>query len=207
MRSLYLHEMIRKPAANKLFPAAQIAKGLADVHNSDREGRAAMAHVDISPGQYVLVDGVFKLNDFNRARFLAWNQRKDEMCKYYVGNNPGKNRSPEEYAYEGQTEMVDVYSLGNIFFSLLQDEMPFRGVKAKNVYEKVKAGERPAIYRDLWESKDPVDQVLKEVMMASQAQNYKERSSARELQHVLEAKLKELDPSWKLTDPFDAKEP
>ena len=186
-----------------LLTAAQAAKGLADTHNSDREGRAAIAHADISLTQFVKVNGVFKLNDFNRARFLAWNVRKDEMCEYYIGHNPGKNRSPEEYAYTGQTEMVDVYSLGNIFFAILQDEMPFLGVDVKQVYEKVKNGERATVYRDLWESTDPIDQVLKQVMVNTQSQNYYERWSARKVQHILETKLKELDPGWKLTDPFN----
>jgi len=65
-----------------------------------------MAHTDISPGQFIKVNGIFKLNDFNRARFLPWSAEKNQSCPYFVGSNPGKYRSPEEYNYEGQTEMV-----------------------------------------------------------------------------------------------------
>ena len=105
--------------------------GIAAVHNFDKEGVASIAHTDITPGQFVLVDGVYKLNDFNRARFIRWSREEDRPCGYYVGKNPGKvcsmrshkarfrsatlttlrchnyqNRSPEEYKYEEQTEKV-----------------------------------------------------------------------------------------------------
>jgi hypothetical protein len=84
--------------------ATQAAIGLATVHNIDREGEASVAHTDISPAQYVNVNGVYKLNDFNRARFIAYSP--SESCAFLIGSNPGKNRSPEEYAYEPQTEKV-----------------------------------------------------------------------------------------------------
>jgi len=32
---------------------------------------------------------MYRLNDFNRARFLLWNRKMNEPCGYYVGNNPG----------------------------------------------------------------------------------------------------------------------
>ena len=65
-----------------------------------------MAHTDISPGQFIKVGDRYKLNDFNRARFLRWNVKKDEPCGYYVDRNPGRNRSPEEYSYKLQSEKV-----------------------------------------------------------------------------------------------------
>jgi hypothetical protein len=75
------------------------------VHNIDKEGEPTIAHTDISPLQYIRVNGIYKLNDFNRARFIAWS-KDNTMCPYEVGNNGGKNRSPEEYNYEPQTEKV-----------------------------------------------------------------------------------------------------
>jgi len=65
-----------------------------------------MAHSDISPNQYIKVGDMYKLNDFNRARFLPWSAKNNQTCPFYVAINPGKNRSPEEYSYKGQTEMV-----------------------------------------------------------------------------------------------------
>lgn len=90
----------------RFLSATQAASGLADFHNIDHEGRASMAHTDISPGQFIKIGKRYKLNDFNRARFLRWNVEKNEPCGYYVDRNPGRNRSPEEYNYRLQSEKV-----------------------------------------------------------------------------------------------------
>lgn len=89
-----------------LFAATQAAAGLAVFHNVDKEGQASMAHTDISPAQFIKVGRTYKLNDFNRARFIRWNKQKNEPCAYNVNKNPGRNRSPEEYKYDPQSEKV-----------------------------------------------------------------------------------------------------
>lgn len=80
--------------------------GVAAVHNFDQEGLASLAHTDISPSQFVKVNNRYKLNDFNRARYLTWNTTSHRLCTYRIQQNPGNNRSPEEYLYEEQTEKV-----------------------------------------------------------------------------------------------------
>ena len=90
--------------------ATQAAIALAAVHNIDEEGYPTITHTDIAPAQFIKVNDTYKLNDFNRARFIAYRYNNetgmDEMCPYQIGSNPGKNRSPEEYNYEPQTEKV-----------------------------------------------------------------------------------------------------
>ena len=76
-----------------------------------------MAHTDISPGQFIKVGDRYKLNDFNRARFLRWNVKKDEPCGYYVDRNPGRNRSPEVYSYKLQSEKVWLTFVASFFLS------------------------------------------------------------------------------------------
>jgi hypothetical protein len=75
----------------KLIIAYQAVSGLADLHNFAKEGVPAVAHTDVGPDQFVYVNeaGVYKLNDFNRARFIAKNEMTEELCTYKVGNNPG----------------------------------------------------------------------------------------------------------------------
>jgi hypothetical protein len=70
--------------------AVQVATGVADIHNLDKEGQAPMAHTDIAPTQFILIDGYYKLNDFNRVRFIRWNNETKEPCPYQVMNNPGE---------------------------------------------------------------------------------------------------------------------
>ena len=173
-----------------------MAKALADVHNIDSEGEASIAHTDIYLNQFISGNGRYKLNDFNRARFLAWSTKDQKPCPYYVGGNEGTFRSPEEYNYEPQTEMVDVYSMGNIFFTFLQGELPFDDLSSKAAIEMVKKGRRPRIYVDLWHSTDPVNQALKHAMIISHKQNAADRATAREIETFLTEKLRELDPDF-----------
>ena len=86
--------------------ATQAATALAALHNGDGEGQATVAHTDINPGQFIKVGNRYKLSDFNRARLLRWNVKKNKACGYKVGRNPGTNRSPEEYKYQFQSEKV-----------------------------------------------------------------------------------------------------
>ena len=74
---------------DKLFIATQVALGIADMHNIDKEGEASIAHTDIDPSQFIKIGNIFKLNDFNRARFIKKNVKTGESCPYKVGSNPG----------------------------------------------------------------------------------------------------------------------
>ena len=79
----------------RLIVGYQVVQAIAAVHNHPKEGVPAIAHTDVALGQYVYVESVggFKLQDFNRARFIAWNNKTNEACTYEVGNNPGNVRA------------------------------------------------------------------------------------------------------------------
>lgn len=173
----------------ELVLATQAATGLAALHEFP------IAHTDITPGQFIKVGNRYKLSDFNRARFLRWNVKKDEPCGYRVEHNPGRNRSPEEYRYALQSEKVDVYSLGNIYYMLLQKEWPFMDVDEKEARKLVKQGYRPSFDTEVWNSTDPVDQALKEAMFMCHEQEPEDRASAQQIETYLKEKLLELFPN------------
>jgi serine/threonine protein kinase len=176
----------------KLDLALQVARGISAAHNFDREGRASLAHTDITPGQFIYVDGRYQLNDFNRARLITWDGKKNQQCPYYVQNNPGKFRSPEEYAYEGQSEKVDIYSMGNIFYSLLTNLWPFSGKSTEKAQQRVLNGSRPKIGEDILQRTDEPTLVLLKAMNMSWVQNPGERSTAREVEGFLEREVERL---------------
>ena len=62
------------------------------------------------------------LLEFHRCRFMRQYKEDDSPCGFYVGANPGKSLSPEEYNYREEDEMIDVYSMGNIFYVILTGE-------------------------------------------------------------------------------------
>ena len=93
--------------------------------------------------------------------------------------------------------------MGNCLYSILTNKDVFEDFHSTQVKEMVIKGKRPFIDAD-FESTDPVDQVLRLVIEATMKQAPVDRISARAAQKILEGKLKELDPDWKLTDPYNA---
>jgi len=171
---------------NRLTIAVQVAAALADVHSLN------IAHTDIAAKQFILIDGVYKLNDFNRCKFLEWNDQKNETCTFYVSKNPGKSRSPEEYEYENLTNMIDVYSMGNIFYSLLMGIKVFDGVKTKTAQKIVMNKGRPKLSSTLRNSKDPIDIALMKAMSMCQQQEPNNRATAAEVYSFLSSEAKKL---------------
>jgi serine/threonine protein kinase len=75
----------------KLSMAHEIAQAIAEIHSYGTYGNQmpSMAHTDISPQQFLYIDGIYKLTDFNRVRFIPKNEDTGEACPYRVSNNPG----------------------------------------------------------------------------------------------------------------------
>lgn len=177
---------------DRLKVALHVAMGIADMHNIDKEGQASIAHTDITPGQFIMIDGLFKLNDFNRCRFIRWNSQKNEPCGYRVGSNPGKFRSPEEYMHNSQSEMVDIYSMGNIFYSLLTELWPFEELEDKEAKKKIKAGDRPPIPDELRHSDDPSVKTLRNAIDLCWIHSPRKRATAREVENYIAEELEKI---------------
>ena len=120
---------------------------------------------------------------------VFWNNEEDVACPFYVGNNPGKFRSPEEYLYLGESEKIDIYSMGNVFYSLLTGKWPFEDRKTKEAQKLIKKNERPPIDQEIRDSDDPLDVALLKALERCWEQDPIERASAREIEQFLEAEL------------------
>ena len=132
--------------------AYNVSMSVHHAHHFDLQGRATMAHTDIKTDQFIYQDGYYKLSDFNRVRFLTWNSKTNERCGFLVGKNGGEYRSPEEYFYKEETEKVDVYSLGNVLYFLLVKKEVWEGFGHKEIYDLVKAGQRPKFPDEIYNS-------------------------------------------------------
>jgi hypothetical protein len=77
---------------------------------------------------------------------------------------------------------------------LLMSEWPFQDVTNAEAKTSVKEGQRPSFYADIWNSTDPVEEALRDVMFMCHEQEPKDRSTARQVEDQLKAKLRELDP-------------
>ena len=50
-------------------------------------GRPTIVHRDLKLTQFILIDGAYKLNDFNCAAFLTWNEKRTEYCDTHSSHN------------------------------------------------------------------------------------------------------------------------
>ena len=181
--------------------AHEIAQGIASAHSFDIDhdiNHATLAHTDITPSQFIRIDGTYKLNDFNRSRFIRWNRHTNMPCSYHVGRNPGKFRSPEEYLKPHvQTEKVDVYSMGNVYYVLVARLWPFDNnyerLNEKEAQSAVKHGRRPRLPEDVLQRADvridPALFVVVEAMRACYEQDVTARPSSVEVRDYLGGQL------------------
>jgi len=179
----------------RLRIASQVATAVAEAHLYDSNGYPTIAHTDIAAKQFILVDGIYQLNDFNRCRFMRWDTRKREPCGFRIPNSPGKNRSPEEYSgkFRVLNEKVDVYSMGNIFYTLLMDKIAFDRVATKKARDAVLHGLRPIMDLQVKNSKNQVDIILLHAMDMCYTQAPEERASARDVANYLATELQKIE--------------
>jgi serine/threonine protein kinase len=101
-------------------------------------------------------------------------------------------RSPEEYAYKPQTEKVDVYSLGNVLYSILTSKSPFGKEKSEKVAKKVQEGKRPPIPQSMQNSTDPFDQAMLKAINMCWIHDPEKRATARQVQNFITSELSRL---------------
>lgn len=61
----------------------QIASGVADMHTFEKDGLVSLVHNDVCCHQFILCDGVYKLNDFHLSHFQRKNRKTHEVCPAY----------------------------------------------------------------------------------------------------------------------------
>jgi hypothetical protein len=82
-----------------------------------------------------------KLNDFNRCRFLTKTRFGGKICDFTIPNkhNGSKMRSPEVYTDRaGQSDKIDVFSMGSVFYHLLSGKVPVYEESFLDALEKAK---------------------------------------------------------------------
>lgn len=176
----------------KLIYAAQAAQALADVHDIDGDGISAISHGDFALKQYIKVGSVYKLNDFNRGRFIRWNKRTQEPCTYMIGKNDGAVRAPEEYKYDPKTDMInfltskiDVWAFGSLVYEILTGHEVWHRESTRKAQQKIIDGELPAFPERIATSLDPIDAILKKVISFCYVYDAKDRPTAPEVAELL----------------------
>jgi hypothetical protein len=70
------------PRDEMLRIAHRIAASIADLHHVDEFGRATIMHKDVHSAQWLMVDGEYRLTDFNYAQLLTWSWKTNSTVPY-----------------------------------------------------------------------------------------------------------------------------
>ncbi|KAL7426045.1 hypothetical protein ACHAXM_000289 [Skeletonema potamos] len=187
----------RNASKERLKLMVDAAKGLADIHG---DAIPSIVHGDLTGKQYMFVNGMLQLGDFNQAILIKRNATSpDEACTFHrIDPDYGVFRSPEEYSHKPQTTAVDVWALGSIIYHVLTGKKVWKSQFSKKDAEKAMIrGELPAINDEIANSADPVDQALLKAFYMCYTHDPKKRPSAKEVASYLEERWLELSKSSK----------
>ena len=213
---------------DRLRITIHIAAGVADLHSIDGSPIPSFYHDDLDWLQYLYVDGIFMLNDFNYAKpIYVKKNNTEEVCKLTKGHmGIWKNRALEEFQAKAnwpdftpfRPDTIDVWMMGNLIYTVMTDLYPFEKPQNLNRVQagiKLVYGNRTEIPTDIRESHDPSYKAMMEALDMCWTYKWEERPSARiitdylmgELRNItgqddpdLRVKLPERDPDQRNTE-------
>eukprot|EP00585_Thalassiosira_rotula_P007082 CAMPEP_0196152236 /NCGR_PEP_ID=MMETSP0910-20130528/35143_1 /TAXON_ID=49265 /ORGANISM="Thalassiosira rotula, Strain GSO102" /LENGTH=553 /DNA_ID=CAMNT_0041415781 /DNA_START=8 /DNA_END=1669 /DNA_ORIENTATION=- len=205
------------PPVDRLRLAIHIATSVADLHTIDNTPMPSIFHNDICCHQYLFQNGVFKLNDFNYARPIYINKKRNEQCtRTSFGMKMWKARSLEEHQYNLDSpdfkpvkpDKIDVWMMGNLIYYMLTDLYTFEkpeNLKWQEVGRELMAGRRSPLPKDIYFSEDPSHVAMKKALDMCWTQEPDERPSARSISDYLIGRLREVtgedDPDFRVVLP------
>lgn len=174
----------RQTPLGRLRLALSVARGVAAIHTL---AGGPIIHADIQTKQF-LVDsqGIVKLNDFNRCRFMPNNTKTGSPCAVHIPSAPGASRSPEEYKFDDLTEKLDIFSTAHVLYAILTGERPWDDLWGSQVKKLVKAGNKPAIVDKKYLESGSSDAALANLIDMAYEFDPRDRISASQLVAELE---------------------
>lgn len=180
----------------KLEMALELAKGIAAMHGY--EG-GVLANVDVQIGQFCRgKDGLIKILDFNRAEVLMYSEEDEQYCTFSNGPPPdGSLRSPEEIIDAPLTEKIDVYSLGNVFYSILTGYFVNQDYNIKESHWRITHGRTEEIDVRFFKSRGPAEMALIKAMQWCWTFEAEERPSIFQIVKFLEDEVEKNSKKFK----------
>jgi serine/threonine protein kinase len=180
----------------KLQLSLSMAESLVDLHEF-REG-GLIVHSDTHIEQWLVApDKTLKLNDFNNAHVMRWDDKRQEYCTRHSMYG-GTWRAPEEYDGSSQDETKDTFSFANGIYAMITGLWPFyddafNGINEDTIEEAIIAGKRPFV-DERYKQRSFIEKMLVEVMEACWAQDRKDRPT---MTRVVEILKKVKATAWK----------
>jgi serine/threonine protein kinase len=91
MQKMDFHPQNNLTGIEKLRIGTQMAEALVDLHGY-RDGVIVHGDVQLSQFLYTADKSIVKINDFNRAEFVLWDDKNEKYCTYRNGHGNGNVR-------------------------------------------------------------------------------------------------------------------
>jgi len=172
----------------KLQLALGMAEAIADLHGFPD---GVIVHDDIQICQFLVThEGRLKLNDFNRAEVMLWDEKNQKYCKYRNGKVYGNFRSIEEFKNDLLDEKIDVWSFGNIVYGLLTGLWVFYDTEDDHVVQNKVKNHETAFIDSRYKSRSYAEKNLVEVIKICWVPNTRERASIFQIVEYLKNAVK-----------------
>lgn len=115
--------------SSRLIPLETCLSYFYDLLKGLQEAHKYIIHRDLKPENILIgTDGSLKICDFGIAKYVDMLTR----TKTYKGYGTSPYISPECWLFDVNTNQMDIYSLGIVFFEILTSQLPFKGPTDKD---------------------------------------------------------------------------
>lgn len=168
----------------KLKLLIHIASAIADLHE------VGAVHGDLSPNQFLHMDGVYKLNDFHISMFLRQDDNQqicfDSMA--FSSDNYIIHAPEERDENEVDLTKADVYVMGHVMFNVYAKTWLYEGIMEPEALDMLYAGKYTPFPSHI-DTTIPANAAMQAAILQSWTHDPKQRPSARSIRDFL---LKEL---------------
>jgi len=203
-------DFIASPS-NILRIGFHVASAVGHLHSFDTDEVTSISHNDLCCHQYLLIDGVYKLNDFHLSSIILKNSEGNACLEEpaRMNRNLDKMRAPEELLNRGtgriRRDKVDVWLMGNILYSILTKKWWFEGMTTSKAREAIHSGNHSEIPPELLNNTNPAVQTLIKAINMAWTFNPNDRPCAQKIATMMKEALEKLDGGddgiWRVSIP------
>jgi serine/threonine protein kinase len=175
---------------DKLKILIQIASSVTDIHDAS----ISVSHNDLCCHQYLLVDGIYKLNDFTLGRFIS-ESPENEVCgdESDFGDTQYSSHAPEEL-YDTPRDLTksDVYMMGTVMYYVFTKHWLYEGFSSEESLNMLRNGYTSEFPHGI-DMTSPINRAMESAIIDCWEQNPDIRPSAQSIRDYLLGKLSSVE--------------